>query len=52
MYILYKWISFGIQKKQGQHEKHGIHFSDAEMVLFDPNALTREDLDETNEQRL
>lgn len=33
-------------------KKHGIHFSDAEMVLFDPNALTREDLDETNEQRL
>ena len=33
-------------------KKHGIRFSDAEMVLFDPNALTREDLDETNEQRI
>jgi len=32
-------------------KKHGIHFSDAEIVLFDPNALTREEVDEENEQR-
>ena len=32
-------------------KQHGIRFSDAEMVLFDPNALTREDLDVENEQR-
>lgn len=31
-------------------KQHGIRFSDAEMVLFDPNALTREDLDVKNEQ--
>ena len=32
-------------------KQHGIRFSDAEMVFFDPNALTREDLDVENEQR-
>jgi len=31
--------------------QHGIRFSDAEIVLFDPNALTREDLDVKYEQR-
>ena len=39
------------EKARANMKKHGIHFSDAEIVLFDPNALTREDLDETNEQR-
>jgi uncharacterized DUF497 family protein len=39
------------EKASTNLKKHGIRFSDAEMVLFDPNALTREDLDETNEQR-
>ena len=32
-------------------KQHGIHFSDAEVVLFDSNALTREDLNVKNEQR-
>lgn len=32
-------------------KQHGIRFSDAEIVLFDPNALTREDLDVKIEQR-
>ena len=32
-------------------KQYGIRFSDAELVLFDPNALTREDLDVKNEQR-
>jgi uncharacterized protein len=31
--------------------KHGIRFSDAESVLFDPMALTREDMDTEGEQR-
>ena len=31
-------------------ERHGTRFSDAEMVFFDPNALTREDLNVENEQ--
>ena len=31
--------------------KHGVRFSDAETVLFDPNALTREDIGSEGEQR-
>jgi hypothetical protein len=31
--------------------KHGIRFSDAETVLFDPAALTREDTSAEGEQR-
>ena len=32
-------------------KKHGVRFSDAETVLFDPNALTREDIESEGEQR-
>jgi uncharacterized DUF497 family protein len=32
-------------------KKHGIRFSDAETVLFDPNSLTREDMESKGEQR-
>jgi hypothetical protein len=39
------------EKASTNWKKHGIRFSDAEVVLFDPNALTEEDLDETSEQR-
>lgn len=39
------------EKARTNMKKHGIRFSDAEIVLFDPNALTRENLDEKNEQR-
>ena len=31
--------------------KHGIHFSDAEAVLFDPMALTQEDVTSASERR-
>jgi uncharacterized DUF497 family protein len=31
------------EKARTNLKKHDIHFSDAEIVLFDPNALTRED---------
>ena len=39
------------EKARTNMKRHGIRFSDAEMVFFDPNALTREDLDVKNEQR-
>ena len=39
------------QKASSNHRRHGIRFSDAEMVLFDPNALTREDTEARGEQR-
>jgi uncharacterized protein len=32
-------------------QKHGVHFSDAESVLFDPNALSFEDTTAQGEQR-
>jgi uncharacterized DUF497 family protein len=32
-------------------KKHGVRFADAETVLFDPNALTREDMETEGEQR-
>jgi hypothetical protein len=39
------------EKASTNLKKHGIRFSDAEIVLFDPNALTRGNFDETSEQR-
>ena len=39
------------EKARTNMKRHGIRFSDAEMVFFDPNALTREDLDVNSEQR-
>ncbi len=32
-------------------KKHGVHFSDAQAVLFDPNALSFEDVTAQGEQR-
>jgi uncharacterized DUF497 family protein len=32
-------------------QKHGVHFSDAEAVLYDPNALSFEDMTAKGEQR-
>jgi uncharacterized protein len=32
-------------------QKHGVHFADAEAVLFDPNALSFEDTTAQGEQR-
>ena len=39
------------EKARMNVKQYGIRFSDAEIVLFNPNALTREDLDVKNEQR-
>ena len=38
-------------KADANLQKHGIRFSDAEGVLFDPNALTEEDENVEGEQR-
>lgn len=45
-------ISFDPNKAMANYRKHGIRFSDAEIVLFDPMALTREDRASEGEQRL
>jgi uncharacterized DUF497 family protein len=38
-------------KAKSNHLKHGVRFSDAEGVLFDPLAVTREDVTSTSERR-
>lgn len=38
-------------KARANHLKHGVRFSDAEGVLFDPQAMTREDVTSMAEQR-
>ena len=38
-------------KAAANFKKHGIRFSDAEFVLFDPNARTKEDEDAYGERR-
>ena len=38
-------------KAEANLRKHGIHFSDAEAVLFDPFALSMEDNDSEGEDR-
>ena len=44
-------ITFDPNKAAINHRKHGIRLSDAESVLFDALALTREDKDAEGEQR-
>ena len=44
-------ISFDPAKAASNYSKHGVRFSDAESVLFDTMALTREDIDAIGEQR-
>jgi uncharacterized DUF497 family protein len=39
------------EKADSNREKHGVRFSDAEPVLFDPQAITVEDLTAEREQR-
>ena len=39
------------EKASSNLKKHGVRFADAETVLFDPNALTREDIESEGEQR-
>jgi hypothetical protein len=39
------------EKARENLKKHGVRFSDAETVFFDPNALTREDMESEGEQR-
>ena len=39
------------EKARSNPRKHGVRFSDAEPVPFDPNALTMEDITAAGEQR-
>ena len=44
-------ITFDPVKAASNYRKHGIRFTEAEAVLFDPLALTIEDRDAEGEQR-
>jgi uncharacterized DUF497 family protein len=44
-------ITFDPNKATINYRRHGVRFSEAESVLFDPMALTREDRDAEGEQR-
>ena len=44
-------ITWDPEKAAGNYHKHRIRFSDAESVLFDPYALTSEDISSEGEQR-
>jgi len=45
-------VTWDPEKARDNLRKHGVRFSDAESVLFDPGALTREDTAAEGEQRL
>ncbi len=44
-------VEWNPAKAASNLQKHGIHFSDAEAVLFDPNAISFEDESAKREQR-
>ena len=44
-------IEYDIAKAQANIQKHGVSFSEAEAVLLDPYALTKEDKDLRDEPR-
>ena len=44
-------VAWDPNKAKANLKKHGVHFSDAESVLFDPDALSCEDTDAEGEQR-
>jgi len=51
MHNLYMDINWDPKKAETNYRKHKIRFSDAETVLFDPMALTVDDLDVDQEKR-
>lgn len=44
-------LAWDPRKARANRHKHGIRFSDAEFVLFDPGAISREDRSAGGEQR-
>jgi len=51
MYFKTMKIIWDPEKAKSNYRKHGIHFSDAESVLYDPMGLTLEDHDVEGEKR-
>ena len=52
MHIVCMQVVWDPQKAPTNLAKHGVRFSDAELVLYDPLAVTVEDEDAEDEQRL
>lgn len=50
-YTVHMRVNWDARKARSNFVKHGVHFSDAESVLFDPLAITIEDLRSRGEQR-
>jgi uncharacterized protein len=48
---MYTGVTWDPRKARINERGHGVRFSDAEVVLFDPLALTREDPSARGEQR-
>jgi uncharacterized DUF497 family protein len=44
-------VVWDFEKAKSNYAKHGIHLADAEVALFDPFALTREDVRADGERR-
>jgi len=51
MYSICIVILWDPEKARSNHQKHGVRFSDAETVLFDPQAITAEDQTADEERR-
>jgi len=51
VYNYYVDVVWDPEKARENLKKHSVRFSDAEMVLFDPNAMTREDIESEGERR-
>ena len=51
VYTFFVDVNWDPEKARSNLNRHGIRFSDAEIILSDPNALTREDVDAESEQR-
>ena len=51
MYYICTMVTWDPKKAKVNLRKHGVSFSDAEFVLFDPNAITIEDKNSVGEQR-
>jgi uncharacterized DUF497 family protein len=44
-------VDWDLNKAKANHADHGVSFPDAEVVLYDPNGITREDESSEGEQR-
>ena len=51
VYTILVDIVWDPEKAKINLKKHGIHFSDAEIILSDSNALTREDINTKGERK-